>query len=274
MRLIYGNSLSVEGADQPTVIVNQALAENLAPGSSALGQYIQIYPFQIQGFPPARIIGIVSNVHETGLYSPPQPTVYYPLSEWAQTNVDMIVRTSRNMAEEDILSAIQTSVHAIVPDATVSNFASLGERVRSAGKLTRYGACYLLALAWLSVLLAGVCAWARSLSEIHRWKQEIGVRMALGGTPGNIVQLVLIRGLKLTALAAVAGALVAWWFSHLLSYLFYDVKLSDPISYLIGVTTVIGFAFIVQTWAINNAVRSNPSDLMRAALEVGDSPTS
>jgi ABC-type antimicrobial peptide transport system permease subunit len=271
MRLISGNNFSMEGADQPTVIVNQALAEDLGPGSSALGQYIQIYGFQIQGFPPARIIGIVSNVHETALYSPPQPTVYYPLNEWAQTNVDMVVRTSPNISGQEILGLIQASVQAIAPDATVSNFASLSERVQSAGKLTRYCAYYLLALAGLSVFLAGICAWARSICEIHRRKQEIGIRMALGGTPGNIVQLVLIRGLKLAALAALAGVLVARWFSHLLSHLFYGVKLSDPFSYLIGITTIMGFVFIVQTWSITNAVQRNPSDLMRAGLETGSS---
>jgi len=271
MRLIYGNNFSMEGADQPTVIVNQTLAEDLGPGSSALGQYIQIYPFQIQGFPPARIIGIVNNVHETGLYSPPQPTVYCPFNEHGQPQVDMVVRTSHNVSGQDILHVIQASVQAIAPDATVSNFSSLSERVQSAGKLTRYCAYYLLALAWLSVFLAGICAWSRSICEIHRRKQEIGIRMALGGTPGNIVQLVLIRGLTLTAIAALAGVIVAWWFSHVLSYLFYGVKLSDPVSYLIGITTIIGFVFIVQAWSIKNAVQCNPSDLMRSGLEIGDS---
>jgi hypothetical protein len=271
MRLIYGSNFSPDGSDQPTVIVNQALAEHLGPGSSALGQYLQIYGLQIQGFPAGRIIGIAKNVHEKDLYSLPQPTVYYPLNEWAQTTVDMVVRTSGNISGQDILGVIQASVQAIAPEATVSNFASLSERVQSAGELTRYCAYYLLALAWLSVFLAAICAWSRSICEIHRRKQEIGIRMALGGTPGNIVRLVLIRGLAVTVIAALAGVLVAWWFSHLLSYLFYGVKSADPVSYLIGVTTVIGFVFTVQSLSINNAVKCNPSDLMRAGLEIGDS---
>jgi len=267
LRLICGDNFGAQGGDQPAVIVNQALAGHLGRGCSALGQYIQIHVFQIQSFPPARIVGIVSNVHEKDLYSEPQPTVFFPFNERGQANVDVVVRTSGSVPDRSVLQMVEAAVHAIAPDATVSNFASLSERVESAGRLTRYSAYYLLALACLSVFLAGLCAWAGSTSEINRRKQEIGIRMALGGTPGNIVRLVLFKGLKLAALAALGGVLFAWWFSHLLSYLFYGVKLSDPVSYLIGITTIIAFAFIVQIWSINNAVRRNPGELMRASLQ-------
>jgi hypothetical protein len=269
MRLIYGRDFSGESAEQPAVIVNEALAQHLGPGSSALGQYFSTFVFQIEGYPPLQVVGIVGNVHETRLDTPPRPTAYFTMSEFAQPNVDIVVRTSGRISEPDILRLIQASVHAIVPEASVSNFASLSDRVKSAGRLTRYCAYYLLALAWLSIFLAGVCAWTRSTAEIHRRKQEIGVRLAYGAMPRDIVQQVLIGSLALTAIAAAAGVLVAWWFSHLLSHLFYGVRLVDPVSYTVGITIVIAFVLVVQSWSVSNALRQSPSDLLRA--DTGDS---
>ena len=259
MRLLYGRNFDDEsGSDQGSVIVNQALADELGGGPRAIGQYIQ----QIPGMPSDRIVGIVNNVHEQDLYSPTWPTVYYPFRENPLPDVDVVVRTSGRVPSKDIFNLIQVSVRAIAPDATTSHFAQLTDMVDSAGKWTNYSAYFLLALALLGVFLAGVCAWSKALSEVHRRRHEIGVRLALGASPGQIVGLMAGRELKLTVLATIAGAVLTWWSAHFMSYLFFEVKPSDLTSYVIGAGSITGYVLMVVIWSIGKAARRNPWNLV------------
>jgi len=117
-----------------------------------------------------------------------------------------------------------------------------------------------LALALLAIFLAALSASARVLGELHRRKREIGIRTALGATRGNIIALFVYSDLARTAVAAALGALLAWWFAHSLSYLFYNVKLVDPISYFAAVAVLIGSIAIGEVLLLNRALRANPRD--------------
>ncbi len=259
MRLLYGRNFTSRGAeDENTVIVNQALAAKLGPGPAALGQYVKRLPTS----EPARIVGIVSNVHEQDLFSEVRPTAYRPFSQWGLSDVDLVVRTSGGVSSADALHLIEASVRSTAPSAVVSHFERLSTMVEPTGTLARYTAYYLLALALLSVFLAGFCASSKTLGEFHRRKQEIGIRMALGATKGDVIGLLVFSDLVRSAIAALFGAALAWWFSRLLSHLLYDVKLTDPISYFVGVTTLIGSVAMVQVLLLKKILQQSPRDLI------------
>jgi hypothetical protein len=262
MRILYGQSFTNDGlgaTNQGTVIVNLTLAEYLGGGPKALGQYIQQFP----GVPPEQIIGIVNNVHEEDLSSPSRPTVYYSFNEYPRADIDLVVRTRPSVPIRDVYQFIRTSVQSNAPGATTSHFALLSEMVRSARKFTSYSAYFLLALAVLAVLMSGICAWAKSISEIQRRQHEFGVRLALGAPLGDIVRMVVYKDLKFTVVAAFVGATCTWWFSQLLSYLFYGVRTSEPMSYVVGVSAMTGYVAIVVSWSIFRAVHRNPQELVK-----------
>lgn len=260
MRLILGRDFSGDaGADRATVLINEVLAAHLGGDEKALGQYLRLGSRKL---PPDRIIGVVNNVHEKDLYSPEVPTVYYAFSYRPVTDIDLIVRTSGKIPTQDVARLIRADVAAIAPDATVSHFLPLTEMVQSGTQWTDYSAYFLLALAALGIFMSGICAWAKAASEMHRRRNEIGVRMALGASPARILRLIVGNQVKLTLVAALLGALLAFWFVHLVSYLFYEVSPSDIGSYLIGIASMTVYVAIVGFCSTKRTLRSNPCELL------------
>jgi putative ABC transport system permease protein len=261
MKLLCGRDFSGdEGADQATVLVNDALAEHLGRGCRALGQYLRLGSPDL---PPSRVVGVVDNVHEKDLYSPEEPTVYYPFTYRPVTDVDVVVRTSGNVPNEDVFHMIQAAARSAVPDATVSHFAPLTRLVQSGTQWTNYSAYFLLALALLGVFLAGICAWAKAVSEVRRREHEIGVRLALGAVPRQIVGMIAGTQVILTLLAALIGAILTFWFAHFMSYLFYQVTPSDPLSYAIGIGVIALYVAVITAWSVSQVSLQNPQELMR-----------
>lgn len=263
MRLIYGREFNDENGgngDQGTAIVNQALADHLGGGPNALGQYIRL---ATRYRPPYRVIGVVNNVREENLYSPAEPAIYFPFSDYPVPDTDIVVRTAGTVPASELLRSIQAAVKSVAPDASVSHFAPLTEMVESAGQWTDYSAYFLLTLALLGIFLAGICAWSKAVSEMRRREHEIGVRLALGAAPGRVMRLIVGAHLKLTLLAALLGAAFTWWFARLMSYLFYEVKPSDIGSYLIGIGAITGYVVLVVIWSVYKAVHRNPQELMK-----------
>lgn len=255
---LYGRNFSGHAAeDENTVVVNQALAGHLGGASAALGQYLKVV-----ALPPARIVGVVGNVREKSLISQVWPTAYFPFSQYAVPDLDLVVRTSSDIPSRDVLEMIQASVSSVSPVATVSHFERLSGMVESAATLTLYSAYFLLALAVLSVFVAGVCAFSKTLAEVYRRKREIGIRMALGGTPADIIALLVGSDLKRAAIASLLGALLAWWFSRLLGTLLVDVNAFDPIGYFFAVATLLTSTSIVQVLLLKRVLKGNPRDLM------------
>ena len=260
MKLTYGQDFTGNvGADRGMVLVNEVMAAQLGGRASAVGKYLRLGSPDL---PPDRIVGIVNNVHEKDLYSAEEPTVYYPFSFRPVTDLDLVVRTWGNMPNEAVLHLIQTSVKAIAPDATVSHFSPLTNMVQSGTEWTKYSAYFLLALAAVGVFLAGVCAWAKAVSEIRRREHEIGVRLALGAVPGQILRLVLGTQVMLTAVAAGIGAILALWFAHLMSFLFFGAGASSVANYLIGIGMITSFVAIVGACSIKRTLRRSSRDLL------------
>jgi len=260
MRIIHGRNFSDNGAhDVDTVIINEAMAERLGPGTSALGQYIILGG---PGLRPARIIGILQNVHETNLFAPVEPTAYFPFSQYGLPDVDIVFHTSRNMDSQQAHSLIGSSVRSVVPGAILLRFSNLEDMVWSAGRVTRYCAYFLLVLAVLGVCVAGICSWARIVTDARRRNHEIGIRLALGAKPWQLIRLLVGNQVKFSFLAASMGAVIAWWFSRLLSFLSYGVNASSASNYLFSLTAITTYVLLVSSWAVRGTVRRNPRDLI------------
>lgn len=260
MKLIRGRNFAEHGnasADHDTVLINEAMAERIGPGAASLGQYL----FAVS-LPPVRIVGILGNVHETNLFTPVKPTVYYPFSQYGLSDVDVIFRTSRNMPFEQAYALFQSSVRSVVPGSATSRFESLNEMVWSTGTMTRYCAYLLLTLALLGVFVAGTCTWAKSMGELRRREHEIGIRLALGAEPRQIVRLIAGSQVRASLVAAVLGAVGAWWFIRLAAHLLYGVSVWSIGNYLLGIAGITAYVLLISMWTLRGTIHRNPRDLI------------
>jgi hypothetical protein len=265
MKMIYGRNFRDgvnDSTDRDTTIINEDMAKRIGPGATSLGQYV--IP-QVSGFipnRPTRIIGIVQNVHETDLFAPTQPTIYLPFRQYALSDVDIVFRARRNMPFQEADSLIRSSVRSVDPGATVPRFESLEVMVQSAGVLTRYCAYFLLAFAMLGIFMTGICAWARSIGDVRRREHEIGIRLAVGAKPGQVIRLIVGSQVMSSLLAASIGVVVAWWFSRLVEYLFNGVNASEIRNYLFSIAAITSYVLVISVWAARGTVRRNVADLV------------
>lgn len=257
MRVLRGRDFVGSAGDRNTVLVNRAMAAEMGTGIASLGRYIT----EPSLAPPARVVGIVGDVHPQDLFEPPVPTIYYPFGEYGVQDAALIFRTTGEMPYQTAFGLAKTSVESAAPGAIVSRFESLRVMVGSAASLTRFTAGLLLVLAALSLFLVGICAWADSSGEARRREHEIGIRLAVGARPDQVVRLMVRRLAVETLLAVAAGTIVAWWLAAILGYLFHGIEPGAGV-FIASAGAVVAYSVIVSAWALAVRVRRCPRDLI------------
>ncbi len=217
---------------QPVIVVDETLAKRLFPGQDPVGKEVSI---QLMG--RVRIIGVVGAIKHQSLdedaYGPREPAVYIPFLQFpdelmrlAQSGMSLLVRTSTNPMS--VMQAVKHSVLGPTRDQPVRNVATMEQIIGdSIGK--RRGMLFLLSVfAGLALLLAAVGIYSVISYATTRRVQEIGIRMALGAQPGQVMQLILRQALGMVLVGIAAGTIAALALARLMAKLLYGVSPSDP----------------------------------------------
>lgn len=256
MRVLDGHNFPGGSANRNTVLINQAMSRVMGGPAASIGRFLSA-----PNWPSARIIGIVNDVRPVNVFSAPVPTIYYPFSQYGQTQADVVVRTAGGMPFSRALSLTQSAARSVVPGAIVSRFQALPAMIRSAATLTRYTASLLLVLAALSLFLVGICVWADAAGQARRREHEIGIRLAVGARQDQVVRLMVRRQAVETFFAVAAGTIVAWWLASILGYLFHGIEPGVGV-FTLSAAAVVAYTVIVSTWALARRIRSCPRDLI------------
>jgi len=212
---------------QPVAVVNETLARDLYPNGSALGRH-----FSLGEHDDLEIIGVVKDAKYQSVREEPSGVffVYNGQEQNPDGFNDLVVRAQGR--PEALIGEIRAAIHAENPDLAISEAMTLAEEVdRSLAEeklLAKLAGFFgVLALLLASVGLYGVIAYS-----VARRTNEIGIRMALGALPGNILGEVLSESLLMVALGLAAGLPMALACGRLVSSQLYGVKTGDP--WLVG----------------------------------------
>jgi putative ABC transport system permease protein len=215
-------------------IVSQRTADLLWPGRNPIGRTIILW--KGQGDNRAEVIGIVGNMRERGLEADPTLAVYLPAGHQARGAVHLVMRTRAN--PEDVVPALRAAVTSVDPHLPVSNPQSLDGAVTASVATRRFTMLVLAAFAGLALVLAlagvaGVLAYTTA-----RRTQEIGLRLALGAEPRQLLRLVVARGMLPVFAGIAVGLAVTLWLSQLMSTLLFGITSSDPATYAFAASGV------------------------------------
>ena len=209
------------------VIVNQTLANQFFPGVDPLGARIRIGPNPKA--PWRTIVGIVGDMHQSGPESPPAPEFYLPISQDVFGDLYVVVRTAGDPIA--LASSLRGVVHSIEPQALLVGVATMeqivGERLaarRLLMLLLVVFACVALALALIGIY--GVMGYVVSQRSC-----ELGVRIALGARPGEILRMVLADGMRLSAVGLAIGLAAAGLLTRLMTGLLFSVAPTDATTF-------------------------------------------
>jgi putative ABC transport system permease protein len=247
---------------QPVAVVNESLARRFFPAGDALGARIAFGDAADPQTRWATIIGIVGDTRRGGLNRPAWAEVYYPHAQVPDPRVYALVRTSGDPLM--VARAAQAAVWAVDPNQPVHSIHTV-EGLLAASQANRrfttivLGVFSIVALALAAIGVYGVIAYSTAQRT-----QEIGIRLALGATRGDVLTMVLKEGAAIGLVGLAIGMPAAFVLTRSISSLLFNVGARDPMSFVVlpaGLMLVIAAATLIPA---ARALRVDPVLALRA----------
>ncbi|MBI3931883.1 MAG: ABC transporter permease [Acidobacteria bacterium] len=248
-----------DAAHPGVVIVNERLARQHWPGEDPLGKTVRMaWDRTLE----AEVVGVVGDVRLASLDVEPRATLYWPQLQVPNDFMTFLVRSGR--AREDLLPALKGQMAALDPDLPVARATSLEDLV--GGSLDRPRATLALtaAFAATAAILAALGLFGVLSYSVAQRVPEMGVRLALGARPGDVLGLVLREALALAAAGAAVGIAGALALGRSLEALLYGVSPRDPLAYLAAAAIALFCGGLAGAVPARRASRVEPAAALRA----------
>jgi putative ABC transport system permease protein len=228
--LLQGRTFSErDGAKSPPVIiVNESLARRYFGNAAPLGQHITIERADVSKQVKAEIVGVVGDVRHEGLDTLAGPEFYVPYQQAPEQEMDLVVRA----ASVNAAAGLRDRIKEVEPEQYISNVGPLTELLSASLARRRFDTMLTGLFAGLALLLATVGIFGVTAYAVTQRTREIGVRMALGARPWDVLRLVLGQGLRLILYGIGAGLVVALVLTRVLSTMLYGVTSTDPLTFI------------------------------------------
>lgn len=259
------------GAEK-VMIVNETLARALFPGKDPLGRRVACCEAEADGETPVPkvIVGVVADVRSRGLAEEAYPEFYLPVAQappdswtWIERTMYVAVRTEGDPAA--LVPALSRAVARIDPDVPLYSVSTMEERMAGTVATARFNTLLLTLLGAIGLLLSAIGIYGVVAYFVTQRTSEIGVRMALGATPGDVIRLVLRQAaLPVTAgvLLGLAGSVVA---TRVLAASLVGVERMDPLTLASVVIVLASAALLASVVPARRAASVDPTSALHAA---------
>jgi putative ABC transport system permease protein len=230
-------------ADAPgVVIIGKSLADRFFPGRDPIGRRLVYTGVQA---PPDLIVGVVGDVKITALDEAIRPVLYYPYRQDPALATNLVVRTTADPTA--LAGAIRNETRALEPDVAIFNVRAMEQLISDspAAFMRRFPALLISIFAGVALLLASIGIYGVVSYSVSQQTHYIGVRMALGAQPSDILKMVLKQGLALAFAGMALGVVAALALMRLLRSLLFEVQTTDGATFAF----VIGTLFLVTLFA-------------------------
>ena len=261
VRLIDGRLLDTrDGTDAPrAVVVTEAFVTRFLRGINAIGQRVE---FRGMGKPvQAQIVGVVSSVRHARLDEPPRAEILVPYAQSPSGTITLVARTSVDPAT--LVEAGKQAVWAVDPLQTFYRTATLEELVDRTLITRRFALVVLTGFAALALLLAAAGLYGVLSTIASHYRKEIGVRMALGAAWLDILRLVVMRGLVVSAIGVGVGLVGVVGVSRLLRGFLFSVTPTDPLAIGGAAVLMMAIAAIACYIPARRAADADPIQALR-----------
>jgi putative ABC transport system permease protein len=249
--LVNGREFSIQDhGDAPGVaVINAALARRYFPNEDPIGEAISGLPphLALGGFLTERfeIVGVVQDVKYFGLAQGSEPSLYFPVAQAPFRQMSFTIRTTRE--PEALMPSVRGEVAAVDPTVPISRVETM-ERVLSASVARERFSVLLLGLfAAVALVLAAVGIYGVISYSISQRTAELGIRMAIGANPGDVLKLVMTQGAKLAGWGVGVGLIGAVALSRVMASQLYGVSARDPLIFF-GVAMVLALVALTATY--------------------------
>ena len=223
------------------VIINEIMAKRFWPEQDALGKRFKFF-----GDADYRqVVGIARDVKVTSLTERPRPLVYMPMQQDYAPQVTLHVRAAGDATK--LVAALRSEIQALDPNLSVLDVETMSERVNQSLQGERTQATLLGSAGVIALLLASLGLYGVMSYMVAQRTREIGIRMALGASRGNVLGLVLKQGATLVSVGVVIGLGAAFGLTRLLASSLFGITAVDPLTFA-GTSLVLVLVSLVASY--------------------------
>jgi len=244
------------------IVINQAMAKSLWPGTSAVGNRLRTDPTS----PWRTVVGVCGNIAEAGLllgkstnwfaYEPPSGD-HVPRGRW------LVVRVGNLANAQAIESQLTSLVHSVDENLIVTKVSSASALLAGSLAMPRFSMALVTAFGFLALLLAAVGLYGVLSYAVQQRTREIGIRIALGAERNGVVRLAVGRGIRATTIGFLLGLLGSVAAFRVMRSALYGMSPWDPGAFVV-VVGLLGVVAIAAAWVpARRATRVDPMVALR-----------
>jgi predicted permease len=244
-------------ADMPhVVVIEERFAQRFWPRGDAIGKHLWFDPKK-----PFTIVGVVGTVKQYGLETDGKIATYFAEQQQPGNGMFLAVRTSSDPAA--LSGAVVREIHAVDPNVAVYGIRTMQDRLYDSLARQRFASTLLGAFAAFALLLAAVGIYGVMSYLVTQSTHDIGLRVALGAQPGNILGLVVRQGMELAAIGILAGLAGAAALTRVMASLLFGVSATDAVTFGAVAALLAAVAFAATVIPARRATRVDPMVALR-----------
>jgi putative ABC transport system permease protein len=241
----------------PVVVINQTTATRYWPGQDAIGKHLANSRDKVQ----REIVGVVADVKFGGLNVANTGEMYLPMAQAPWPTMTLVVRSSGN--PQPLVTAVRAKIAESDPDLPATGILSMDEVVSTSVAQPRIIMQFVGVFAGFALLLAAIGIYGVMAYSVTTRKQEMGIRVALGARPADILRLVVGQGMRMTLIGVAVGVVVSLALTRLLASLLFGVHATDPLVFSAAALVLAATAFVACYIPARRATRVDPIVVLR-----------
>jgi putative ABC transport system permease protein len=242
---------------QNVAIVNETTAKRYWPDQNPVGKHVANSRDMIQ----REIVGVVADVKFSGLNAANTEEMYLPMAQVPWPAMTLLVRS--DASPQPLVAAVRGKIAETDPNLPVSGILSMDDVIATSVAQPRLIMQFVGVFAGFALLLAAIGIYGVMSYSVSARKQEMGIRVALGAEPADIVRLVVGQGMRMTLIGLAIGVAVSLALTRVLASLLFGVHATDPLVFSAAAIVLAGAAFVACYIPARRATRVDPIVVLR-----------
>jgi putative ABC transport system permease protein len=265
LRLVKGRVFTVDDDAQhpPVIILGQSTAKQLFGDRDPIGQALGVPGFRYRQTTSrkATVVGIVSDVKYGGIEAPAGGQVYWPLPQVPWLSTFLTIRATH---DEGLAQALRAAVAAVDPTIAITSITPLETIISTATAPARFRTVLIAAFALIALAIAAIGLYGIVAYSVSQRTAEIGVRVALGAVPRDVISMVLAEALGVTVVGLAIGLPLAYMMARAFATLLFGVAPADAATYTLSAIVLVCIATAAAFVPARRAAQVDPIVALRA----------
>jgi putative ABC transport system permease protein len=239
-----------------SLVINDAFMQRYFPNDDPLGKQLRTRRGELW-----TIVGVAGNTKQRGLGTDIEPEVFVPVEKWCPPELAFLLRTKGD--PESLLPSARAIVASLDKNVPIFSVETANEILQGEVASQRFNATLLTAFAVFAVLLAAIGIYGVLAYAVHQRIREIGIRVALGAKPGDVLWLMLSRGLALAGMGLLMGVAGSFALTRLMRSLLYTVRPTDPLTFVAASVLLAAVGLAAAYFPARRATQVDPIVALR-----------